>query len=210
MKKLRTMKRPQISTIIACIALFLAIGGTATAAKLINGKNIKKGTVTAKQIKNSTITSGKISPATIASLKGAQGPKGEKGAKGDTGAQGVQGPAGVAGLTSFMATNDVSNQPANDAVTVISMNNMPSSKYFITAKSVMFSNTAGALVGCSIETNNGGGGDGALWTSTANFSRNTVPMILTTATKVTQIKVVCDPGNAVGGFDATVVAVPTS
>lgn len=71
------MKDLKGSTVIAVIALFVAIGGTATAASgLISGSKIKPGTITAKQIKNKTITASKLSPATVKSLKGAQGPTG--------------------------------------------------------------------------------------------------------------------------------------
>ena len=37
---------------LAFAALFVILGGTATAAALIDGKNIKAGTVTSKQIKD--------------------------------------------------------------------------------------------------------------------------------------------------------------
>ena len=53
MKNAITMfKRFRPATIIAMLALLVAISGTATAASgLIDGKKIKPGTVTAKQIK---------------------------------------------------------------------------------------------------------------------------------------------------------------
>ena len=220
-KQLEKIRKVRPATLIAMLALFIAIGGTATAASgLINGKKIKKGTITGKQIKNQTITSGKFSPATLASLEGAQGPKGERGEKGAQGLPGVQGEPGGKGnpgapglpgpevINAFTADNDVNNQPANTDVDVISMNNLPSSKYLIMAKSVVFSNSGGALVGCSIETNNNGGGDGALWTSPGASSRTTLPMFHTTTAKVTQIRVNCDPGSSVGSFDANVVAIP--
>ncbi len=63
------MRKPSPATVIALIALFVALGGPAQAAKLINGKKIKKNTITTKQIKNRTITSGDISSRTLRSLK---------------------------------------------------------------------------------------------------------------------------------------------
>ena len=92
------MKDLKVSTVIAAIALFIVIGGSATAASgLINGKKIKPGTITAKQIKNKTITKSKLAPATVKSLKGAQGPAGPAGRDGGQGATGATGAAGADG-----------------------------------------------------------------------------------------------------------------
>ncbi len=46
---------PSPAMIVACLALLLAIGGSAYAASKINGKQIKQNTVTGKQIKESTL-----------------------------------------------------------------------------------------------------------------------------------------------------------
>ena len=213
MKTLTTkIKKARPATIIAMLALFIAVGGTATAASgLINGKNIKKGTVTAKQIKNKTLTGGKLAPSTLSALKGAQGPRGEKGDKGATGAKGNTGAPGAPGpevINSFSASDTESNVPANTEIDVISMNNLPSSKYLVIAKSIMFSNVGGNLLRCAIETNNSGGGDEAQWTSPGNSTRTTVPMVLSTTAKVTQVKVECDPGDAMGSFTVRAVAIP--
>src|SRR5690606_9911786 len=104
------------ATIIALLALFVAIGGTATAASgLISGKKIKPGTLTAKQLKKKTITTNKLAPATVAALRGPQGAQGEKGDKGITGPQGPDGPKV---LNSYSTTGNLNNVPANDKVTV--------------------------------------------------------------------------------------------
>jgi hypothetical protein len=49
------MRRPSVGTVVAPLALFVALGGPAEAAKLVNGKNIRKGTVSSKQIKDRSI-----------------------------------------------------------------------------------------------------------------------------------------------------------
>ncbi len=46
---------PRPATVIACLALVVAIGGTAYAASKINGKQIRKNTVTGKQINEGTL-----------------------------------------------------------------------------------------------------------------------------------------------------------
>lgn len=102
------------STVIAVVALFIAVGGTATAASgLINGKKIKPGTITAKQIKNKTITASKLSPAAVSSLKGARG---EAGTRGESGATGATGPAGSNGATGATGPAGVVRPYSDEAV----------------------------------------------------------------------------------------------
>ncbi len=60
---------PSRSTVIALLALFAAFAGTATAAKLVNGKYIRKGTVASKQIKDGTIKQRDLHRRTIAALR---------------------------------------------------------------------------------------------------------------------------------------------
>ena len=56
--------------IVACVALFVALGGTAVAAKdLITGKEIAKSTITSKNVKNGTLKTGDLSKKTVDSLQ---------------------------------------------------------------------------------------------------------------------------------------------
>lgn len=64
-----TRFKPSPATLIALLALFVALGGPAQAAKLINGKKIKRNTVTSKQIKARTLTASDISKKTLKSLR---------------------------------------------------------------------------------------------------------------------------------------------
>jgi hypothetical protein len=97
---------------VAFLALFLVLGGSATAAiKLIDGKNIKKGTVTSKQVKDRSLLAKDFKAGQLPrGATGAQGPAGMNGAqgiagatgpgggaKGDTGAAGAKGDTGAAG-----------------------------------------------------------------------------------------------------------------
>ena len=83
---------------VALIILGLVIGaaGTATAAKLITGKDIKNGTITAKDIKPGTIGEKQLS-GSVKSKLNATGTQGSQGPKGDAGATGQQGPKGDPG-----------------------------------------------------------------------------------------------------------------
>ena len=60
---------PSRSTVLALLALFAALGGTATAARLIDGGDIRRGTVASKQIRDRTIAQRDLARATIAALR---------------------------------------------------------------------------------------------------------------------------------------------
>lgn len=49
------MRRPSASLVLAATALFVALGGPAEAERLLDGDDIKKGTVTSKQVKDRSL-----------------------------------------------------------------------------------------------------------------------------------------------------------
>lgn len=164
------MKDLRASTVIASIALFIVIGGTATAASgLINGKKIKPGTVTAKQIKNKTITKAKLAPATVKSLRGApgpQGPAGGAGPAGATGAAGETGPTGPAGtdgvVDPYSAELTNISLPGGEYKVPLTLN-VPAGTYMISAKANIWSQTETAnLLDCTIWTDETHGVDTGL------------------------------------------------
>jgi hypothetical protein len=53
---MRRVKLPSPAMVIACVALIAAIGGSAYAASKINGKDIKRNTVTGKQVKEGSLS----------------------------------------------------------------------------------------------------------------------------------------------------------
>ena len=63
------MRKPSPATLIALVALFVALGGPAAAAKLISGKKLKDNSVTSAKIRNRTLTTDDISRPTLRSLK---------------------------------------------------------------------------------------------------------------------------------------------
>lgn len=63
------LRRIRPATPIALLALFVALGGPAEAARLINGTTIRKGTVRSKQIKDHTLTSRDLSRGTVRGLR---------------------------------------------------------------------------------------------------------------------------------------------
>ncbi|HVL95625.1 MAG TPA: hypothetical protein VM266_07170 [Solirubrobacteraceae bacterium] len=65
--KLRA-RRPAPATLIALLALFVALGGPAEARRLIDGKLIRKGTVRSKQVKDRSLATRDLSRSAVASL----------------------------------------------------------------------------------------------------------------------------------------------
>ena len=88
---------PRPGTVIATLALCLAISGTAGAASMISGKQIKNSTVTGADIKRGSIPAEDLSPAARRLLQGTSGPSGAQGAAGPPGPAGSPGPVGPAG-----------------------------------------------------------------------------------------------------------------
>jgi hypothetical protein len=73
-RKRRWLRAPSPSMIVACIALFVALGGTSYAAiKLpansVGTKQIKKSAVTGVKVKNATLTGVKVKNATLTGAK---------------------------------------------------------------------------------------------------------------------------------------------
>ena len=98
MARMRT--RATFANVTALLALVIALGGSATAAVLITGKNVKDGSLESADIKNNTLLSADIKNGSLAvkdfkpgvlqaGPRGPQGLQGIQGAKGDPGAPGV-------------------------------------------------------------------------------------------------------------------------
>lgn len=63
------MRPPSAASLLALSALFVALGGPAQAERLINGKEIKKGTVGSKQVKDRSLKSRDLSRRAVRSLR---------------------------------------------------------------------------------------------------------------------------------------------
>ena len=63
------MRRPSPALVIALLALFVALGGPAQARRLINGKEIRKGTVRSRQIKDHSLSTRDLSRSAVRSLR---------------------------------------------------------------------------------------------------------------------------------------------
>jgi hypothetical protein len=184
------MRKFSPSTLIALLAVFVAIGGTATAASgLINGKKIKPGTVTGKQIKNQSITKAKISTAALAAFAGAQGPQGERGPQGD---KGPQGEPGAPGTTAISASATKVAQSPNVIARQLTLDDLPDSRYIVMAEVSVVSQTE----------------DTAEWTNPANNSRTVLWMNMATQPEIDQLFVDCSAGNSSATFKTNITAIP--
>ena len=73
---------------LSLIALVVALGGTATAARtLIGSKDIANGAIKARNIAPGAVTLAKIAPAARAAIQGTSGPQGPSGPSGPAGRQ---------------------------------------------------------------------------------------------------------------------------
>jgi hypothetical protein len=69
----RLVRQLSFANVIACVALFVALGGGAYAATKINGNNIQSGSIGGGKLKNATIGAGKLKNGTITSQQIAAG-----------------------------------------------------------------------------------------------------------------------------------------
>ena len=62
-------RRPSAATLIALLALFVALGGPAQASRFINGKLLEKGSVTSRQVKDHTLRVRDLNRRAVRSLR---------------------------------------------------------------------------------------------------------------------------------------------
>lgn len=128
-------RRPSpLTLLLFAVVLALAIGGTATAAKMIDGKTIKAGTVTTKQLKNGTVKKKDLAKSVKKQL-GVPGPAGP------------QGPAALPKVHTAQAPN--ANFPADTQVQVGGQS-LPAGTYVTTA-TVILTSTSDGGGSCSLQ-----------------------------------------------------------
>jgi len=103
MKLLPTFQRPKITSahIIAVVALAVGMAGSATAAVVISGADIKNNSVSTKDIKDKSLLLKDFKGSERKKLKGATGAQGPVGPQGPAGAAGGTGAPGAAGASGF-------------------------------------------------------------------------------------------------------------
>jgi len=214
----RHIRRPRASTVIASLALFVALGGSATAATLITGTQIKNGSLTAKDVKNSSVTGADVKNGALgsadfgkpvkASLKGQRGDQGPAGQAGAPGTPGAPGPDGVKAPE---RSNLVANINGSNLDSEILTKAVPAGQYLVTAKGMLFAADAGEVT-CRLR-NGASTVDQITWDATAAGSSR-MPAQLQAVTNVTSglLSLHCQKSGPVGGsFSSTqFIALPTS
>jgi len=100
------MRTPRITyaNTMATIALCLAVSGTAYAATVITGANVKDGSLTSLDVKAASLTAADLAKSAGPKFVGDTGNTGTTGAKGATGLAGPDGPQGPRGSAAFMTS----------------------------------------------------------------------------------------------------------
>jgi len=113
------LRRPSPALVISIVALVAACAGSAVAATVITGKQIRNGTIQGVDIRNNTIQSGKLS-------KGIQNILKKKAPAASTARNAIE----------QVRKAGPENQPANQLLRVTSMT-IPAGAYVITANTIM-------------------------------------------------------------------------
>jgi len=106
---------PSPAMLIALIALLAGLGGTAVAASLITGAQVKNSSLTGTDVKDKSLTKRDFrgSVRGPAGPQGAQGPQGPQGPQGDRGAQGATGPQGTQGTQGTQGVQGAPGAPGS-------------------------------------------------------------------------------------------------
>ncbi|EHN11651.1 hypothetical protein PAI11_14560 [Patulibacter medicamentivorans] len=138
---LESIRRSRLLALVTALGLVLALGGTATAAKLITGGDIKNNSITGKDVKSRSLALSDLSTSARKALRGQTGPAGPAGPaggpvgpKGDTGAAGPAGPAGPSGTSSAFANAVASHVVQGAGTRVVQTLSLGPGRYVINAK----------------------------------------------------------------------------
>jgi hypothetical protein len=115
MRRFRRQFSP--ASVIALIALFVALAGTATAGSvaLITGAQIKNGSITGADVKKKSLTAAHVRGAVRGArgTSGPSGPAGPPGVAGPTGPTGPQGPPGLQTIKGYQASGTIAGGTVN-------------------------------------------------------------------------------------------------
>jgi hypothetical protein len=170
------------AVVLAGVVLIAGVGGTATAAGMIHGKDIKKGTVSSKQIKDATIQAKDLNPAVRAQLDKPVPPPPANPTK-----------AGFTSTANLALTADVETQVAALA--------LPAGRYAMTATVNLFSQAAG-IAECALIA--GGEQTSAITTIGANGRQNLSMVLVTELAPATSPRLTCITPGTGAASDATI------
>lgn len=123
------------ATIIASLALFVALGG---------GVAVASGLISGKKIVNHSIPEKKLTAKAIKALRGQRGPAGPQGTKGATGATGAIGPQGLQGLigpSNAYSAYTINEVPFTTTPTAVQSLTLASGSYVVMARASLFASS---------------------------------------------------------------------
>jgi len=208
-------KRLSYTSVVATLALFVAIGGTTAvgAQALLTGASVKDGSLTGADIQNDSLTgadirdgslgSNLLSTSARANLKGATGATGPQGAAGPAG---PQGPAGIGVTAATASGSDITNYQDLDAIATTTL---PSAGDYVVFARLTAHDTGASNdnLNCALFIGSQAvGGGGADVTAGSSSAASIVGAISITAPETVTLK--CQ-GNSVTTFDITDITIRT-
>jgi hypothetical protein len=91
----RLVQRPSHATVVAYLALFVALGGSAYAVGKLDGDSIAKRSIPGNRLEKGSVGTKEVKDLLAKDFKKGQLPAGPRGLQGIQGIQGVQGPSGA-------------------------------------------------------------------------------------------------------------------
>lgn len=123
-----TLRQHAVTITICALFAVLAIGGSATAARLVTGADIKNNTVSSTDIKDRTLQPADFSLNAGRALEGPRGPAGPKGEPGPAGTGGSAAPAGLQRVTASFPSSEIPGYASHQASGSV---DCPAGKYAI-------------------------------------------------------------------------------
>jgi hypothetical protein len=168
----RLSRRPSAGTVIAVVALFVALGGTAVAKVLITGANIKNHSLTGADIKNGSITGSNLKKNTVGGKQVNEGSLGQVPSAANADKLGGRGPGGfqkadkwaliagtATGASVLAQSGGFSVQRLNTGVYVVDTGGSASSRPLTATINIGIGSTSGqvGVAPCGGNANNPGG-----------------------------------------------------
>lgn len=138
-----------LSKYVALFAALAVVGaGTATAAKLITGKQIKNASITGKDLRAKSVAAKHLNPGAKAALQGPAGPQGATGAAGATGPTGPQGERGPS--TARAHADPAAKTVTDEASSIVADVTVPKGLYVVQAKATLHNINKPTVGTCSL------------------------------------------------------------
>jgi hypothetical protein len=171
------------ATVIASLALFVALGG---------GAALASGLISGTRIVNHSIAEKKLTAAAIKALRGQRGPAGPQGPEGASGAQGIPGPKGDTGATgpsSATSSFQASTTFGTTFVTIASLT-LGAGSYLVTGNTIVIDGSA-ATAACTLDDSIAGTIDFGSTSTDAATPRASLSLLAPLVTNGSTIKIDC-------------------